>query len=531
MKMKALVIISLIALNSLAAVGGFAYPLENVTLEDWAVPWQQDWAYSALDHFVAKGYLPGHFYRERPITEKEFTEAVELIIKNVPSTRWDKLDRYYLSRLSALFNIPLLEPSSSSAEKNTGYIPGYLLVGEDQGFKYHLGGSLGGGGILTRKDSKKDTLFAELGLYGSLSLGEHITLHDQIRVRRVFKDTPGPYDFPVEMLTATQDWAGFLPAVEQAYANIDFKYFTLEVGRDRLVWGPGYRSALLLSLNQPSLDFFRLRTHFGRISFESFVAAIDPPSDTFLSGHRISFRITDRASLSASEVIIFAEQGLLLQYFNPIVPYYVLQWNQKDKDNVLWSLDGEYRLFNGLRVYSEFLIDDFQYESNPPGAPNKLGLTVGGQYVPSFLPGLDLHLEYSRATRYTYTHMYERNRYLNRGRCIGFWLGPDADQLYAELGYFLTPWLQPSVYYDRERKGEGRIGETWHEGIDAKGLPFPSGIVQTTNAFGLTISGEPLLWRLDYYLGVRLEKTKNLGNVAGVNQNLIETYAMLRFNL
>jgi len=529
--MKTFVIISVIILNTISVGAGLAYQLENVTLEDWAVPWQQDWAYSALDHFVTKGYLPGHSYRERPITEKEFAEAVELIIKNIPPTRWDKLDRYYLSRLSELFNIPIPETDSSLHPKTSGYIPGYLLVGEDQGFKYHIGGSLGGGGMLTRKDSKKDTWFAELGLYGGVALGERIVLHDQIRVRRVFKDAPGPYDFPAEMLTASQDWAGFLPAIEQAYANMDFKYFTLELGRDQLLWGPGYRSALLISLNQPSLDFFRLRTHFGRISFESFVSAIDPPSDTYLSGHRISFRITDRASLSASEVIIFAEQGLLLQYFNPIIPYYVLQWNQKDQDNILWSLDGEYRPFDGLRVYGEFLIDDFQYESNPPGAPNKLGLTVGGQYLPSFLPGLDLRLEYSRVNRYTYTHIFERNRYLNRDRCIGFWMGPDADQLYAELSYFFAPWLQPSLYYDRQRKGEGRITETWQEGIDADGLPFPSGIVQTTDAFGVTFSGEPMLWRMDYYLGLRLEKTRNLGNVAGVNQKLLKLYAMLRFNL
>jgi hypothetical protein len=110
-------------------------------------------------------------------------------------------------------------------------------------------------------------------------------------------------------------------------------------------------------------------------------------------------------------------------------------------------------------------------------------------------------------------------------------MGPDADQLYAELSYFFAPWLQPSLYYDRQRKGEGRITETWHEGIDADGLPFPSGIVQTTDAFGVTFSGEPMLWRMDYYLGLRLEKTRNLGNVAGVNQKLLKLYAMLRFNL
>lgn len=509
-----------------------ALELENVNLEDWAIPWQQDWAYQALDHFSTKGYLPGKFYLERPITEREFAEVLDHITRNIPPNRLDELDNYYLQRLSKLLDIYPPSTSIVSAEEgNIGYLPGYLILGEDDGIKYHLGGNLVLGGILYRRSLKEDTLFAGLGIFGGVALGERILLHYQMRVRRVFRDEPHPFDFPADMINSSRDWAGFLPAVEQAYINLDLKYLTLEVGRDRLVWGPGYCSGLLLSLNQPSMDFFRLRTGFGRITFESFAAAVDPPTDTFLSGHRVTVRVTDRIALSASEVLFFAEQGIMVQYFNPIIPYYILQWNQKDKDNILWSLDGEYRPFDGLRLYGEFLIDDFQYESVPQGAPNKLGFSIGGQYIPAFLPSLDLHVEYTRANRYTYTHIYERNRYINKGRCIGFWLGPDADQLFVQVSYFISPWLSTHLFFDRQRKGEGTIDETWQEGINAKGLPFPSGIVETSNAFGCVIEGEPLLWRMDYSLGIRYESIKNLFNQQGVSRNLIRFFGLVRFNL
>jgi hypothetical protein len=166
------------------------------------------------------------------------------------------------------------------------------------------------------------------------------------------------------------------------------------------------------------------------------------------------------------------------------------------------------------------LIDDYRYDSVPP-APNKLGYLAGLESFP--LEGLLVGGEYVHIDKWVYTQRKAINQYIKDTKCIGHWLGPDAD-LYKLMLDYRTPFglnfgLSPSYI----RQGEGRIDLPFEDepGADPS-PPFPSGVVQKTRELSASIEFFPSLSAL-----VRVEFSRrwidNEGHINGrsASKNLI----------
>ncbi|MFQ6040041.1 MAG: capsule assembly Wzi family protein [Candidatus Poribacteria bacterium] len=361
------------------------------------------------------------------------------------------------------------------------------------------------------------------------SLGKNFFLYEEFEVSEIGDK------YPQEGKTASKrlnPWrANYVADFTRVYLGFSVSTFDVQIGRDKIFWGPGYRGALGISDNSPPFDLILLRGDFGPVRGYSFAAVLDKMwsekhkylANRYLSGHRLDWQVNDRLELGLSEIILYGgdARDIEWQYVNPILPYYASQYNSKLDDstlfdnNTMFVSDFAFKPVDGVRIYGEALIDDFQYENHDP---NAIGL-LAGFYLSNLkkYPNLGIRAEYVRINRWAYTHLVTENQYTHFGSIIGHWLGTDADDLYLELNHFLNVNAYIRLSYEFQRKGEATV-EDRYRGEDYKGIKFPSGVVENRHKFGVQVTYEPISgWRLD--TSYKYSLLRNEGNIVDNDGN------------
>lgn len=305
--------------------------------------------------------------------------------------------------------------------------------------------------------------------------------------------------------------------VDWGYLRWDGGTVAASLGRMPQRWGPGRFNQMLLSDNSPPLDMLKLelRLFQDRLTFTGLTATVDSDSGTYLVSHRLDLSPAANLRIGFSESILFKAEGLDLAYMNPLIPWYPVQWNEREDDNAFMCLDASWKPVNDLELYGEFLIDDIQYE-NEGDRPNKLGITAG---VSAYLPPLSLGsvIEYTRIDRYVYGQREPRNYYLHHGDIIGSGLGPDADVLTLSLGTAAAWPLLAEVTVDHTRHGEGTVQEGWPDSASTGGK-FPSGIVEHSTGARLHLGWYPLDF-MEVHATAGNEWVRNQDHVSGASDS------------
>ena len=277
------------------------------------------------------------------------------------------------------------------------------------------------------------------------------------------------------------------------------------------------------------LDALSLSASFGIARMNYFHATLSANQGHYLAGHRLSLSLPRRTQIGFSETVLYAARNPEPTYLNPLIPYYAAQHLRGVEDNILWNFELETVPVSGIKLYGELLMDDYQYEHDPP-APNKLGYLAGIYLVNPFgLPNLDLKGEYARINRWVYTHIDSNNTYVYGRHLLGHWLGPDADDFWAFLTFRPYPRWTLEGIYELERHGEGRgLAVGWHPGDDPATRAL-SGVVEKAQKPALRIAYEPTWW-LNVSVEDRYRDVKNLGNVANLSSSQNELEGKLRLN-
>lgn len=295
--------------------------------------------------------------------------------------------------------------------------------------------------------------------------------------------------------------------------------FSLDFGRIPQRWGPGRFTSLLISDNGPALDMLRVRwLPAGSVDFTGFTSVVESDSSTWLTAHRLDVRPWNWLRLGFSEAVLFRSDGPDFAYMNPIIPWYPVQWNEREDDNAMLAFDATVLPAEGFCGWAELLVDDFQYQSEH-GRPNKMGYTLGvSAAFPDHPAGCAL--EYTRIDRYVYSQKLERNYYLHDGRIIGSELGPDADRLTLEIAASPGWDLLARVGVEHERQGEGTVEEGWPDSFPGE-TSFPSGTVEHITRARAGLSARILPWLDLGGTGIMIW-TRNPGHVAGDSEQSVE---------
>jgi len=329
--------------------------------------------------------------------------------------------------------------------------------------------------------------------------------------------------------------------------SIEFPALDLRVGRDSMRWGPSYQGSLVLSDNPPAFDMIKYSGTFdlnelgeglGNLNFSKFFSLLDPlkGEDRYFSGQRLEYKPFETLTLGLSETAIISYNSSLL-FFNPlpfIPPYYLTRWiadllDQPSEINSYVGVDMELNFRPGIKLYGEWMADDFVLtpETNP--YPSRTGFLAGAYFIdPLDIGKTDFRVEYTHINNYVYFPTHPWQDYLYQGEYIGSPLGPDADQLYLELTHHLSDKFNLSLSYTHERHGEGQVGVPLpSDPIIANENIFLSGIIEKQQAYQAEISYTMSpKWALS--ASATLENIENKDNTVGENEN--NTYFQLELN-
>ncbi len=296
-------------------------------------------------------------------------------------------------------------------------------------------------------------------------------------------------------------WRGLAGGVEQAFIHYHLKPIEITLGRFASFWGP--RNSLVLSSGN-ALDGFGYSFHWGRLVLSYRLARLDglsPEEDgveqfenRFFAGHRLDIHFSRWLRMGFFETIIFGGPGrqIDLLYLNPIIFFHADQLNEGVDDNTLLGMDFVFRPRPGVKLYGQLLVDDFQIDNSSQGdqEPDQYGVILGSDLV-DMMPGLDINLEYSRVTNWTFNQALDRNRYLFNGELIGGAPGNDYEMWRLGVRRWFGDETALASEFAYRRQGEGKPTAEWTAPwLETEGEytePFPTGIVETTRSASLRL--------------------------------------------
>lgn len=254
------------------------------------------------------------------------------------------------------------------------------------------------------------------------------------------------------------------------------EHFEVRLGRDRNHWGPG-RSSLVLSNFAPVYDQLQIRTSFWRLQYTNLFTEMEdltPPGVTagdqplprkYGAFHRLEINLPARVQLGLFESVIFTpdttggvrtRNDLDLSYLNPIIFYRAVERDRGSPDNVLLGADASWVAVPGLKLYTQFMLDELVVGEIGNGSwVNKWGWVAGAHLVNLPPGGLSLRVEYARLRPYLYTHRTGTSSYTHYNDLLGHPAGPNAQDFSVFADYQLTPRIQGALALAYTQRGRG----------------------------------------------------------------------------
>ncbi len=263
----------------------------------------------------------------------------------------------------------------------------------------------------------------------------------------------------------------------RAFAAAGGDHWSLEVGRDRMSWGPGVTGNFVVGDTLQYHNMARFTTYFDSFKY-TFVTSFFPHPKNYASlnpaqwgmspggqfsvldginmfmSHRLEWRMfKDKVNLTLTEAIMYqsATNFLDLQILNPCMifhDYYI-----RSNANSIVSLELDYTPVRHLNIYGQIVMDEFPLPGEPvPGKasvalPNGLGYMLGVKSAGAVGQGM---LYGSAEWAMTDPYLYLRDRGQEDG-------GTDYKQ---EPGQYGINWVvavrnysESGTYYDEEFLG------------------------------------------------------------------------------
>jgi hypothetical protein len=403
------------------------------------------WAYLYIDELRLRGHFGDLFASNRPFTRGEVAKQLHRLKEHGEER---PACAVFLDRLYAEFGDEIRQ----------------LAANDGGASQIQIGATLAQDGVARRdEDLKAYGIYRLEGGYFT----DHVAAVDVAKLDRYLREDP-TYRGKV--------WRGLTAYMEQAHLRVRFDDLQATFGRDFLRWGPGRPSALLLSDDHKPLDFFSFSYRLRWAKFTYFFSILDDYKlnaeeraetpwtrlvNRFLTAQRLDFNLWGgKLHIGLSEAILFAdsERTFGLSYFNPLTNYFELVENEGD-GNIFANVDVRILPFRNVELYGELLIDDYQVDREAPGdlEPNEIGLILGAEVadIGGWTPTA-LGVEYVRITNRTYNTLAPWEKYMYRGKCMGYALGNDFDRWLGTMRHTFPSGFGAALKLGYLRKGELR---------------------------------------------------------------------------
>jgi len=241
--------------------------------------------------------------------------------------------------------------------------------------------------------------------------------------------------------------------------NISF-----QIGRENLELGYGYGEKLIISGNNPTLDFINFNFDYGIFHLYSIHAStvgefLPKREDRFtkyLALHKIKLAF-NKFEFGIGEAIVYSGRGIELAYLSPITFYKFIEMDIQDRDNGNVFLDFKTNAIDNIEIQGTFFLDEniLSNLQDFDRYTNKTAYQIGAfWYQPLGIEDLSLICEYTKIRPYVYTHINPKNTYTSFGQNLGHKMGSNADEILLKMNYNFNERLRLYTHFSFIRKGK-----------------------------------------------------------------------------
>ena len=496
---------------------GHAFDRTNVPLKNWGgFSVNRSWVYDALEKVVLAGLADQALLNTKPLSR---VEAARIVAQAVRRLDWDKYGDYnhrgYLEdviyQLVEEFG-PELAEMGVKTPINKEASPSFLGITPVDHAQFGISFA-----------SRKQAVVNNFGNSASKGGNSYSTLDGRAHAGDFFSIYYQP-EF-------SSDGDSYQGRLRTGYGKLTFWNTEIEVGRDSLWWGPGFRGSMLFSTNAGPLEQVRvgsaepfrlpwLLSYLGPVKATFMAARLDKDRvvpNAYVGGYRLSFAPARFLEVGHGRGLQFGgeNRGFRAKHL-PVILFTDGSSDPSHPTNVnnLISYDmtirisdaGRYMFFlRDMALYGEVGWDDTTHGSIVPYKPG----SIVGAYLTGFLgdPKLDLRIEYAKTSIRSFTHdTIYLDGFNYRGRVLSHFIGTQGSDLYARLTRWLTPDLMLGVQASQSEIGSTRFPDT---------LNLPR---EKRHSFGMDLSYR-ISDRSSILLGYDFARIRDRGFVAGRSGN------------
>lgn len=227
--------------------------------------------------------------------------------------------------------------------------------------------------------------------------------------------------------------------------------------RDKLSWGRSKIGNFIFDDHVSRMDYLFLKLYYKRFGFDYviYLPEVDYSSmnsnlyegrNRVMLAHMLSFRILDNLSMAVSENVMYSFRTGEFFQFNPAMIFHDL--NNSETLNAIAYLELEYVPIRGLRIYTQFALDQATIITEKNTQPPAFGISLSTEYAMKLGDGI---LSFFAEGAYTSPYLYRRenvdfivfNRHSTNVKYrripiftyIGFPYGGDSIAAYGEVSY------------------------------------------------------------------------------------------------
>ncbi|HLG33128.1 MAG TPA: hypothetical protein VI362_08790 [Ignavibacteriaceae bacterium] len=240
---------------------------------------------------------------------------------------------------------------------------------------------------------------------------------------------------------------------------------SFQLGREQKTVGYGYGSKLVLSGDNPPLDFLQFNFDYGMVHFTSIFASTvgefssnpDTRYTKYWAFNRLKLSFKNLIDAGIGESIVYSGRGIELGYATPLGFYKFIEHSLQDRDNANLYLDFQTNFidnleFQGILFLDENILSNLQ---DLDKYTNKTAYQLGFfWYQPLSLDDFSLVVEYTKIRPFVYSHVDSMNTYTAFGKNLGHRSGPNSDEIFSRLSYNFNEWIRINFKYAFVRSGE-----------------------------------------------------------------------------
>lgn len=296
--------------------------------------------------------------------------------------------------------------------------------------------------------------------------------------------------------------------------KIGWNWGSVGLVKDNIVWGDNYNGSNIISGRAPSFPMVTLNLRpakwfemnyihgwlvsnvvdSAKFYIENDVKKWYRNHNKYIAANMFTFIPIPKLNISFGNSIIYAEDNVQPGYLIPIAFYKSTDHlltkgiaTENQNSQLFFNLSS--RNIKHVHLYASLFFDEIKFSrfSASSKEKNPVSYKVGGKVTNFPIPNLNATAEFTRTNIINYKHSIEAITYTSNSYNLGHYLGDNAQEFYASLGYKPIQGLDLNVFYLNAKHGNEYLFARRGEDANIRQIisqPSLGDVIWTNQTFG-----------------------------------------------